>query len=491
MYIKAYDIILIRRGFKPENGKSRRGTSSAPFCVKEERQTSREILILIKNKFTEYLLPMSQKRYLLFDSPTRQMSDILHKELRDTRNQMHRIAGLSETERSTILHAVADATMLTMDQLLLANEQDLQRMDKADPKYDRLQLTPQRIAAICQDIRKVAALPSPLGKVLSTYERPDGLSIQRISVPLGVVGVIFESRPNVTFDVAALCIQSGNACILKGSREAHFSNIAIVDLIKGVLEEYGLENAVWLAPSDREFLQPILDARGLIDVIIPRGSQALIEHVRLHSKVPIIETGAGIVHTYVDKSADIEKAARIIVNAKARRVSVCNALDCLIIHQDLLGQLYRIVEKLDTEFGTEIFADTESYMALKGKYQDQLLQESSAADYGREFLSYKMSIKTVANIEEAIEHISTFSSGHSEAIVTADSASADMFISRVDAACLYVNASTAFSDGGEFGLGAEIGISTQKLHARGPMALEALTTYKWIGRGDGQVRDER
>lgn len=404
---------------------------------------------------------------------------------------MHRIASLSETESSNILFALADATMLAIDQLLLANEKDLQRMDKADPKYDRLQLTPQRIAAICQDIRKVAALPSPLGKVLSTYERPDGLSITRVSVPLGVVGIIFESRPNVTFDVVAICIRSGNACVLKGSRDAHFSNIAIVSLIKKVLAQYGLENAVWLAPSEREFLQPILDARGLIDIIIPRGSQALIEHVRLHSKVPIIETGAGIVHTYVDRTADLEKAAKIIVNAKARRVSVCNALDCLIIHQDLLGQLFQMIERLDTTFNTEIFADNAAFKALKGKYRDELLHETREADYGREFLSYKMSIKTVASLEEAIEHISKYSSGHSEAIVTEDTGAAEKFISQIDAACIYVNASTAFSDGGEFGLGAEIGISTQKLHARGPMGLEALTTYKWLGRGDGQIREER
>lgn len=418
------------------------------------------------------------------------MSDILQQELKDTRRLMHRIAGLSETESSNILHAIADAILPAMDQLLQANEMDLQRMDTSDPRYDRLQLTPPRLKAISEDIRKVAALPSPLGKLLSNYQRSDGLNIQRISVPLGVVGIIYESRPNVTFDVVAICIRSGNACVLKGSRDAHFSNIAIVDLIRKILSQYGIEKAVCLAPSEREMLQPILNARGIIDVIIPRGSQALIEYVRLHSKVPIIETGAGIVHTYVDRTADLEKAARIIVNAKARRVSVCNALDCLIIHKDLLVHLYPMIQRLDKEFNTEIFADTDSFQVLKGNYRDALLIESGDEDYGREFLSYKMSIKSVASIEDAIGHIRKYSSGHSEAIITEDSGLADKFISEVDAACVFINASTAFSDGGEFGLGAEIGISTQKMHARGPMGLEALTTYKWIGRGDGQVREE-
>ncbi|MBK7426028.1 MAG: glutamate-5-semialdehyde dehydrogenase [Saprospiraceae bacterium] len=400
------------------------------------------------------------------------------------------LASISEESRTEILHKIADAAITHIAPLLAANLEDLKRMDTEDPKYDRLLLTPERIRIISDQIRQVATLESPLGKVLSEYQRPDGLLISRITVPLGVVGIIFESRPNVTFDVVALCLKSGNACVLKGSRDAHFSNIEIVRVIQEVLIKYGLENSVYLAPSEREMLQPILDARGLIDVIIPRGSQSLIEHVRLHSKVPTIETGAGIVHTYVDKSADLNKAARIIVNAKARRVSVCNALDCLIIHEEILDNLYRIIERLDTEFNTEIFADNNSYSALKGKYRDQFLHESTESDYGREFLSYKMSIKTVANVEEAIEHIHEYSSGHSEAIITEDKEQADMFVDRIDAACVYVNASTAFSDGAEFGLGAEIGISTQKLHARGPMALEALTTYKWIGRGDGQVRDE-
>jgi glutamate-5-semialdehyde dehydrogenase len=419
------------------------------------------------------------------------MQQIIFQELEKVKKNSFQLASISEERRIELLHKIADAAIINSTSLLAANQEDLYRMNPDDPKYDRLLLTTERIRVIADQIRQVASLESPLGKILSEYRRPDGLHISRISVPLGVVGIIFESRPNVTFDVAALCLKSGNACVLKGSRDAHFSNIEIHRIIQEVLMEYGLENAVWLAPSEREMLQPILDARGLIDVIIPRGSQSLIEHVRLHSKVPTIETGAGIVHTYVDKSADLNKAARIIVNAKARRVSVCNALDCLIIHEDLLNNLYQIIERLDTAFNTEIYADAASYKALKGKYKDLLLHVSTVSDYGREFLSYKMSIKTVANISEAIEHIRHYSSGHSEAIVAEDSTLAEMFIAQIDAACVYVNASTAFSDGAEFGLGAEIGISTQKLHARGPMALEALTTYKWIGRGDGQVRDER
>jgi glutamate-5-semialdehyde dehydrogenase len=417
------------------------------------------------------------------------MQQIIFQELEKVKKNSFQLASISEERRIELLHKIADGAINNSASLLVANQEDLKRMDPDDPKYDRLLLTTERIRVIADQIRQVASLKSPLGKILSEYQRPDGLHISRISVPLGVVGIIFESRPNVTFDVAALCLKSGNACVLKGSRDAHFSNIEIHRIIQEVLMEYGLENAVWLAPSEREILQPILDARGLIDVIIPRGSQSLIEHVRLHSKVPTIETGAGIVHTYVDKSADLNKAARIIVNAKARRVSVCNALDCLIIHEDLLNNLYQIIERLDSAFNTEIYADAASYKALKGKYKDLLLHESTVSDYGREFLSYKMSIKTVANISEAIEHIRHYSSGHSEAIVTEDSTQSEMFIAQIDAACVYVNASTAFSDGAEFGLGAEIGISTQKLHARGPMALAALTTYKWIGRGDGQVRD--
>jgi glutamate-5-semialdehyde dehydrogenase len=418
------------------------------------------------------------------------MQQIIFQELEKVKKNSFQLASISEERRIELLHKIADAAINDSASLLVANQEDLKRMDPDDPKYDRLLLTTERIRVIADQIRQVASLKSPLGKILSEYQRPDGLHISRISVPLGVVGIIFESRPNVTFDVAVLCLKSGNACVLKGSRDAHFSNIEIHRIIQEVLMEYGLENAVWLAPSEREMLQPILDARGLIDVIIPRGSQSLIEHVRLHSKVPTIETGAGIVHTYVDKSADLNKAARIIVNAKARRVSVCNALDCLIIHEDLLNNLYQIIERLDTAFNTEIYADAASYKALKGKYKDLLLHESTVSDYGREFLSYKMSIKTVADISEAIEHIRHYSSGHSEAIITEDSTQSEMFIAQIDAACVYVNASTAFSDGAEFGLSAEIGISTQKLHARGPMALEALTTYKWIGRGDGQVRDE-
>ncbi|MFY0602225.1 MAG: glutamate-5-semialdehyde dehydrogenase [Cyclobacteriaceae bacterium] len=399
-----------------------------------------------------------------------------------------KLIGLSDEKIKEILNRVADLSIQKMDAILKANAMDLSRMDPENPKYDRLLLNESRLTDITEDMRRVAELDSPLGTVLDSKSLDNGLEIERISVPIGVIGIVYESRPNVTFDVFALCLKSGNACVLKGSRDAHDSNIAIVDIIKDVLSEYGLEGVLFLAPSEREALAHILEAEGQIDCVIPRGSQGLIDFVRKNSRVPVIETGAGIVHTYVDIDADLQKAKEITQNAKCRRVSVCNALDCLLIHEGRLEDLPAIVAGMDASHQVVIHADQESYSKLEGKYDASLLKEAKDADFGVEWLSHKMSIKTVSSQEEAHDHIAQFSSKHSEAIVSENQNSIDSFLMHVDAACVYANASTAFSDGAQFGLGAEIGISTQKLHARGPMGLRELTSYKWVVRGNGQIR---
>ncbi|MCC6459306.1 MAG: glutamate-5-semialdehyde dehydrogenase, partial [Saprospiraceae bacterium] len=374
------------------------------------------------------------------------------------------------------------------DHLLAQNALDLARMDPADPKYDRLLLDAGRLAAIAADLRRVAALPSPLHNILETRTRPNGLLLQKITVPLGVLGIVYESRPNVTFDVTALCLKSGNAVALKGSRDAQDSNTAIVALIRAVLAEYGLAEAVYLAPSEREALPIILRADRYIDAIIPRGSQALIDYVRAHATVPVIETGAGIVHTYVDRSADPDKSRAVLENAKARRVSVCNALDTLLIHRERLADLPALLGRLGEVHRCRLFADPEAFAALDGHYPAGLLEHALPEHFGTEFLSMQLAVKTVAGLDEALDHIEQYSSRHSEAILAEDPAVAERFLQEVDAAVVYANASTAFTDGGEFGFGAEIGISTQKLHARGPMALPELTSYKWVVRGEGQVR---
>jgi glutamate-5-semialdehyde dehydrogenase len=331
-------------------------------------------------------------------------------------------------------------------------------------------------------------MPSPLGKVLFTNKRQNGLVISKLSVPFGVIGIIYESRPNVTFDVFALCLKSGNVCILKGGSEAINSNTAIVKIIRDVLRENGInEDVLTLLPAGRDETSQLLNAREYIDLIIPRGSQKLIDFVRDNASIPVIETGAGICHTFFDETGDKEKGKDIINNAKTRRVSVCNALDCLLIHEKRLSDLDYLVS-LCSESNVVIYADEKAYSALKGKYPDNLLQKATPESFGTEFLSYKMAVKTISTFEEAIDHISEFGSKHSEAIISENKNNINLFYSAVDASSVYANASTAFTDGSEFGLGAEIGISTQKLHARGPMALEALTTCKWIIEGNGQIR---
>lgn len=399
-----------------------------------------------------------------------------------------KLVQLNDEEIRAILYDIADITGQHHDLILKENQKDLDRMDPSNPKYDRLLLNPDRLIAIENDIRAVADLPSPLGRILEERHTDQGLHLKKISVPLGVIGIVYESRPNVTFDVIALCLKSGNASALKGSRDAHFSNLAIVKLIKEVLMKYGLENAIYLAPSARESLSYILEATDYIDIIIPRGSQGLINFVRDHAKVPVIETGAGIVHTYYDHSADLELGRDIIVNAKTRRVSVCNALDTLLIHKDRVNDLSVIFEGLDSKNSLEIFADDESYEVLKNHYDRRLLHGATVEDFGTEFLSMKMSIKVVEDIEQALDHIAEYSSKHSEAIIASDQVAIDHFFKNVDAAAVYANTSTAFTDGGQFGLGAEIGISTQKLHARGPMGLAEITSYKWIISSNGLTR---
>jgi glutamate-5-semialdehyde dehydrogenase len=387
-----------------------------------------------------------------------------------------------------VLLELANQARKNCEFILNENQKDLERMDSQDPKYDRLKLTKERIEGIASDIENVATLESPVGKILKETVRPNGLKITKITVPFGVIGIIYEARPNVTFDVFALCLKSGNACVLKGGSDAIFSNNAIVSVIQNVLKQFNLdENTVALLPAGREETNEMLRAHGYIDLIIPRGSQALIDFVRENARIPVIETGAGICHTYFDEFGDVEKGVEIVFNAKTRRPSVCNALDCLIIHESRLDELPAFSKKLE-EQNVEIYADQKSFSKLAGIYPYDLLHKATEESFGTEFLSLRMAIKTVANFDEALSQINKYSSKHSEAIISENTENIEKFRKMVDASSVYSNASTAFTDGAQFGLGAEIGISTQKLHARGPMALEELTSYKWIVAGDGQVR---
>lgn len=387
---------------------------------------------------------------------------------------------------NAVLTDLADAAERESASLLAANAEDLSRMEPSDPRYDRLRLTEDRLRDIAADLRKVASLPSPLGKTLKQTVLPNGLELTRVSVPFGVIGIIFEARPNVCFDCFALCLKAGSACILKGGSDAASSCKAIVSLIHKVLALHGLSVSTVQLLTSHEDTDRLLTATGMVDLIIPRGSQRLINYVRKNAQVPVIETGAGVVHTYVDRDADLQKAIPIVLNAKTRRVSVCNALDCLLIHKDRLPDLPSICRPL-WEKGVVIEADETAFSALSSCNKTQLCQASEES-FGTEFLSLRMAVKTVSSVQEAIEHISRYGSGHSECIVTEDEDAACLFLAAVDASCVYHNAPTSFTDGAQFGLGAEIGISTQKLHARGPMALEEITTYKWIIRGNGQTR---
>ncbi|MBO7260315.1 MAG: glutamate-5-semialdehyde dehydrogenase [Bacteroidaceae bacterium] len=401
----------------------------------------------------------------------------------------YRLPLLQEEKINEALFAVADSIMTNADELLRANALDLAAMEKSNPMYDRLLLTTERLEGIAGDMIKVSVLQQPVGQLIDECVRPNGMKLKRVRVPFGVIGVIYEARPNVSFDVFSLCLKSRNACVLKGGSDAYNSNKAIVDLIHKVLNSIGINQyVVDLLPAGHEAAQELMRAVGKVDLLIPRGSARLIKSVRENSLVPVIETGAGVCHTYFDKDGDIEKGAAIVFNAKTRRVSVCNALDSLVIHKERLSDLPELCRKL-AEKDVVIEADETSYSILQGAYPAHLLEKATADSFGKEYLSHRMSVKCVESFDEALEHIRKYTSHHSECIVTENSSNAAMFQQCVDAACVYVNVSTAFTDGAQFGLGAEIGISTQKLHARGPMGLAELTTYKWLIEGEGQTRN--
>lgn len=409
-----------------------------------------------------------------------------------TKRASKTLALLSDEQRNEILLAVADAIIAQKERILKANAEDLAKMEKSNPLYDRLQLTDSRLEGIAGDMRNVATLPSPLGHITKQKTLPNGLRLCRVSVPFGVIGMIYEARPNVTFDVFSLCFKSGNACVLKGGKDADCSNREEVALIHEVLEKYGVsKDVVALLPATHEATGEMLNAVGFIDLCIPRGGRKLIDFVRDTARVPVIETGAGVVNTYFDKDGDLEKGKAIVNNAKTRRVSVCNALDCLLIHESRLSDLPAIVEPL-WEKNVIIYADEKAFAAVANSrlytLNSTLLQHATAESFGTEFMDYKMAIRTVGSPEEALAHIDQYGSGHSESIVTENEATARQFQQMVDAACVYWNAPTSFTDGAQFGLGAEIGISTQKLGPRGPMALEEICTYKWLIEGEGQTR---
>ena len=396
------------------------------------------------------------------------------------------LALLSDKQRNDILNAVADAILNQKERILEANAKDLAKMSKENPLYDRLQLTESRLEGIAGDMRNVATLPTPLGHITKQKTLPNGLRLCRVSVPFGVIGMIYEARPNVTFDVFSLCFKSGNACVLKGGKDADESNREEVALIHEILEQFNVsKDIVALLPATHEATGEMLNAVGYIDLCIPRGGRKLIDFVRDTARVPVIETGAGVVNTYFDKDGDLEMGRAIVNNAKTRRVSVCNALDCLLVHLERLDILDHLVEPL-AEKNVIIYADEKAFAALNGRYP--YLEHATEDSFGTEFMDYKLAIKTVASLDEALNHIDANGSGHSEAIITMNEQTARTFQAHVDAACVYWNAPTSFTDGAQFGLGAEIGISTQKLGPRGPMALEEICTYKWLIEGEGQVR---
>lgn len=398
------------------------------------------------------------------------------------------INALALNERQAILIGISESLLENIDNILTENKKDLDRMDPADSKYDRLLLTKERIIGLSNSVLDVANLPDPTGVTLTSKVLPNGLQIEKKSVALGVVGVIYEARPNVTIDVAALCIQSGNVCLLRGGSDAIYTNTCLVDLIQAVLAGQGIDvHLVQLLPTDRELVYDLLTATQYVDIIIPRGSQSLIDFVRENAKVPVIETGAGVCHTYVDKTADLDKAVAIVVNAKTSRPSVCNALDTVLVDREIADAFVQKLASPLIPFQVEVFASEELYGSFE-QLRYPYLVKAQEEDFGREFLDFKCSIKSVDGLAEALEHIEKYSSKHSECILSTDERSINTFLQAVDAAAVYANASTRFTDGGEFGLGAEIGISTQKLHARGPFALEKLVTEKWYIRGDGHIR---
>ncbi len=399
---------------------------------------------------------------------------------------------LARTDTQRLGRAIVRAAALLREntgKLLSANALDLEAMAADSPMRDRLRLTPERIASIASDMESVAGLPSPQGETLAQWTRPNGMTLRKVRVPFGVVGMVCEARPNVTADIFSLCLRTGNACVLKGGSDARHSNEAIAALLREALLSEGIDQAAFtLLPAGHDAVAALLNAVGYVDVVIPRGGSGLIRFVRENARIPVIETGAGIVHTYFDLDGDLAKGRAVVCNAKTRRVSVCNALDCLVVHRGRLTDLAALCDPLAASRVT-VYADAEAYAALEGRYPACLLRPASEEHFGTEFLDYKLAVRTVGSLDEALAHIARYSSRHSEAIVTENERTADLFTQRVDAACVYVNVSTAFTDGGQFGFGAEVGISTQKLHARGPMGLPELTTYKYVITGDGQVRE--
>lgn len=415
------------------------------------------------------------------------MKQTLKDQLKEARKASHVLNRMSEEQINQVLMHLADGVEKNLETILQANAADLSRMDPADPRYDRLRLSKDRIVGMAADVRKVAGLPFPCDVVLKEWTQPNGMHIRKVTVPFGVIGVIYEARPNVTLDVFSLCLKSRNACVLKGGSDAGESNRVLMDVIHEILKVEGFPEAcAALLPPGHEQTQEMLRAVDDIDLIIPRGSRNLIQYVRSHALVPVIETGAGICHCYFHSSGSLKKGKAIVCNAKTRRVSVCNALDCLLVDRSRLADLPELVAPL-AACQVEIYADGEAYDVLKGRYE--WLEHASEESWGREYLDYKMSVRIVGGLEEALGHIACYSSHHSESVVAEDPEVCRIFSREVDAACVYTNLPTSFTDGGQFGFGAEIGISTQKLHARGPMALPELTTYKYLISGDGQVRD--
>ncbi|WP_286767604.1 MULTISPECIES: glutamate-5-semialdehyde dehydrogenase [Sphingobacterium] len=416
------------------------------------------------------------------------MSESILNQLQAAAKAKQILQQLAPDTKITILNAIAEGLIAHTTDILEANKIDLDRMADDDPKKDRLLLNSDRLKGLADSVKQIAQLADPTDQLLLKKILPNGLEIEKITVPLGVVGVIYESRPNVTIDVAALCIQSGNVCLLRGGSDALHTNEALLKVIHAVLEQYGIATTiVQLLPVDRKHVSELLEATQFVDIIIPRGSQSLIDYVREHAKVPVIETGAGVCHTYVDRTADLDMAAKIVANAKISRPSVCNSLDTVLVDRAVAAEFLTKLKTYFEDAQVEVFADPTAYEILQGQNFSNL-KRADEADFGREFLDLKCSIKTVTSLDEALEHIAKYSSKHSECIVSSSELHIEQFLNTVDAAAVYANASTRFTDGGEFGLGAEIGISTQKLHARGPFALEKLVTEKWIVRGNGQIR---
>ncbi len=416
------------------------------------------------------------------------MSESILNQLQAAAKAKQILQQLAPDTKITILNAIAEGLIAHTTDVLKANKIDLDRMADDDPKKDRLLLNSDRLKGLADSVKQIAQLADPTDQLLLKKILPNGLEIEKITVPLGVVGVIYESRPNVTIDVAALCIQSGNVCLLRGGSDALHTNEALLKVIHAVLEQYGIATTiVQLLPVDRKHVSELLEATQFVDIIIPRGSQLLIDYVREHAKVPVIETGAGVCHTYVDRTADLDMAAKIVANAKISRPSVCNSLDTVLVDRAVAAEFLTKLKTYFEDAQVEVFADPTAYEVLQGQHFSNL-KRADEADFGREFLDLKCSIKTVTSLDEALEHIAKYSSKHSECIVSSSELHIEQFLNTVDAAAVYANASTRFTDGGEFGLGAEIGISTQKLHARGPFALEKLVTEKWIVRGNGQIR---